>query len=252
MAELLVLGSGAALTDGSREPTMLAVRGAASTVVIDCGGNAVRQLQRLRVPLESIERLILTHSHPDHTSGFALFVEMLWLAGRRAALPIHGPAEAIDVTRRVWAQWDTREWRGLPELQWNVVPEVTGAPIATGADFELTAAPGIHGGIPVIGVRARELRSGATCAYGADGTPSPGVRALAEGVAVLVHEATGAHPVHSTAEQAAELARAAGARRLVLVHLSPLENDLAAQQAAAQRIFGSPVFIAQDLDRYSF
>ncbi|MGH2521910.1 MAG: MBL fold metallo-hydrolase [Anaerolineales bacterium] len=77
MLTLLLLGTGAALADGSREPTMLALRGAQSTVLIDCGANPIRQLQQLNVPLDSLERLILTHSHPDHTSGFALLVEML-------------------------------------------------------------------------------------------------------------------------------------------------------------------------------
>lgn len=252
MAELLLLGTGAALTDGSREPTMLALRGATSTVVIDCGGNAVRQLQRLSVPLDSIERVILTHEHQDHTSGFPLLVEMLWLAGRREPLPVHGPAQAVDIIRRVWAQWDTSDWEGLPELQWHVVPLENGVRIATGADFELTAAPGLHGQTPVIGVRARDLHGGGLAVYSADGSPSVGIRTLAQGADLLVHEATGAHPVHSSAEQAAEVARAAGVKRLILVHLSPLENDLAMQQAAASRIFDGPVIIGQDLERFEF
>jgi ribonuclease Z len=252
MAELLILGSGAALNDGSRETTMLALRGARATIVVDCGGNAVRQLQRLNAPLDSIERVILTHSHPDHTAGFALLVEMLWLAGRRQPLPIHGPEDAVDTVRRVWMQWDTSAWPGVPELQWHIIPLETGAPIAAGADFELTAAPGIHS-VPVIGVRARELRTGRVCAYSADGSPSPGIRALAQGADLLVHEATGHYEhVHSSAEEAAELARAAGAKRLVFVHLAPQANDLEAQRAAAERIFGGPVHIAHDLERYEF
>ena len=249
MAKLLLLGTGASLNDGSREPTMLALRGRQSTVLIDCGSNPVRQLQRLDVPLESIERLILTHSHPDHTSGFPLLVEMLWLSGRRHPIPIHGPADTIDVVRRVFAQWDTRDWRGLPELQWHEVPLEISALIATGADFELTAAPGVHS-VPVMGVRARDLSGGGVMAYSADGEPSPGIRALAEGADMLVHEATGAYPHHSTAEAAAELASAAGAKRLILVHLAPGVNDLEAQQLAAAKIFGGEVFIGRDLDRY--
>ena len=251
MAELLLLGTGAALNDGSREPTMLALRGASSTVLIDCGSNPVRQLQRLGVPPASIERLILTHSHPDHTSGFPLLVEMLWLAGRREPLPVHGPAEAIDVVRRAFAQWDTSAWNGLPDLQWHAVPLVIGAPIATGADFELTAAPGKHS-VPVIGVRARDVHGGGALVYGADGEPSPGIRALAQGADLLVHEATGAYPTHSTAEGAAEVASAAGVKRLVLVHLSPAVNDLEAQRLAANKIFGGDVFVGRDLDRYTF
>ncbi len=251
MAELLLLGTGAALADGSREPTMLALRGASSTVLIDCGGNAVRQLQRLAVPLDTIERLILTHSHPDHTSGFALLVEMLWLAGRRQPLPVHGPAEAVDVTRRVFAQWDTRDWKGLFDLEWHTVPLEAGAAIATGADFELSAAPGQHS-VPVIGVRARDRHSGAVLAYSADGEPSPGVRALAQGADLLVHEATGAMPGHSGAPAVAELARAAGAGRLVLVHLAPQRPDLEAEVAAARAVFQGELALGQDLERYAF
>jgi ribonuclease Z len=252
VAEVLLLGTGAALADGSREPTMLALRGAQSTIVIDCGANPIRQLQRLGVPLDSIERVVLTHAHPDHTSGFPLLVEMLWLAGRRHAFPVHGPAEAIDVARRAFAQWDTSDWPGLPELQWHDVPLEVGASIATGADFELTAAPGAHGTVSVIGVRAHDQLGGGALAYSADGEPSPGIRALAQGVDVLVHEATGAYPGHSTAAGAAQLAREAGAQRLVLVHLAPLANDLEEQRAEAARVFGGEVFIGRDLDRYSF
>lgn len=251
MAKVLLLGTGAALTDGSREPTMLALRGKQSTVVIDCGANAIRQLQQLKVPLDSIERLILTHSHPDHTSGFGLLVTMIWLSERRRPLPVHGPAEAIDVARRLWSQWDTHDWKGVPELEWHAVPMEIGAPICTGADFELTAAPGEHM-IPVIGVRARDLHGGGVLVYSSDGEPSPGIQALARGANVLLHEATGAFAGHSTAEGAAELARAAGVRRLVLIHLSPKRNDLDAQRLAAEKIFGGPVQVGSDLDCYEF
>jgi ribonuclease Z len=250
MAELLLLGTGAALADGSREPTMLALRGRQSTVLIDCGGNAVRQLQRLEVPLESLERVILTHSHPDHTAGFPLLVEMLWLAGRREPLPVHGPAEAIDVMRRVWAQWDTSDWRGLFELEWCVVPLEVDAPVALGADFDLTAAPGDHS-VPVFGVRAVERESGGTVVYSADGEPSPGIQALARGADLLVHEATGASYGHSSAQGAARLAREAGARRLLLVHLAPQRAELAGEVEAARAIFGGEVWLGQDLERHA-
>jgi ribonuclease Z len=251
MAELLLLGTGAGLNDGSREPTMLALRGASGTVLIDCGGNPARQLQQMGVPLASVERLILTHSHPDHTSGFALLVEMLWLAGRRVPLPVHGPDDAIDVVRRVWAQWDTSTWKGLFELQWHVVPLVLHAPIAHTADFALTAAPGVHS-VPVIGVCARDLRGGGSMVYSADGEASGGIRALAQGAGLLVHEANGPFKGHCLALAAAELARTAGARHLVLVHLSPQRPEFAAEYAAAQAAFGEGLTLGRDLDRHSF
>jgi ribonuclease Z len=252
MAELLLLGTGAALTDGSREPTMLALRGERSTVIIDCGANVVRQLQRVGVPIESVERVILTHAHPDHTSGFALLLEMLWLGGLRGALPVHGPPQAIATVRAAFSQWDTSGWEGMPRVEWHAASLDTGALLAKGRDFELRSAPGKHGSMEVIGVWARDLQGGGTAVYSADGEPSEGILALAVGVDVLVHEATGPFPSHSTAAGAAELARKARAGKLVLVHLAPNTVDLEATRKEAASIFSGPVHVGNDLDRLEF
>ncbi len=251
MAELLLLGTGASLADGSREPTMLAVRGAATTVLIDCGANPIRQLQRLAVPLDTIDRLILTHSHPDHTSGFALLVEKLWLAGRREPLPVHGPPDTVDLARRVFAQWDTSQWSGLFALEYQAVQMEPHSPVAVTTEFEITASPGVHS-VPVMGLRIHDRQGSGTMAYSADGEPSAGVLGLAHGVDLLVHEATGAHAGHSTAEGAGLLARQAGAKQLVLVHLAPQDYDLGAWRLAAAAALGGEVRIGNDLDTYRF
>ncbi|SMO77710.1 ribonuclease Z [Melghirimyces algeriensis] len=72
-------------------------------------------------------------------------------------------------------------------------------------------------------------RSGRHLAILGDTRPTPAAKELAHGVDLLIHEATYAadqealawNYFHSTSVQAAELALAAGVRRLVVTHISP-------------------------------
>jgi len=85
-------------------------------------------------------------------------------------------------------------------------------------------------------------RRGASAVFSGDTAPCDAVRELAKGADLLVHEATLADPAraarygHSTPVQAAEAARAAGVRRLVLTHFSQ-RHDAEKLLAAAREVF---------------
>ena len=100
-------------------------------------------------------------------------------------------------------------------------------------------------------------KPGAAFAYVLDTTPCDGGRALAHQADLLMHEATftdehharALEVGHSTARQAAEVARDAGARRLLLTHFSARYDDPAPLVAEAREVFPATE-AAVELERY--
>ena len=220
MPTLHLLGTGAALADPERTTTMLAFEGGESLLVVDCGGDVVQRLLAAGLALGRIEALFVTHEHPDHVSGFPLLIEKLWLDGRKRPLPVYGPQSAIDQARRLWEAFETGSWKEVPPIEWNPVPLEQGADVLHSDAWRVTASPGEHS-VPVLGIRVESTRGGGTVAYSADTGPADAIGRLARGADILVHEAGGPYKGHTTAADAARIARDAEVGRLLLVHLPP-------------------------------
>jgi ribonuclease BN (tRNA processing enzyme) len=96
---------------------------------------------------------------------------------------------------------------------------------------------------------------GVRVCYTADTAPCDGVYPAAEGVDLLLAEATlpdafaGKAP-HLTAAQAGEIARASGVRALVLTHVW-YTNDRSRIEAEASAAFGGPVRVASEFDCFN-
>jgi ribonuclease Z len=212
-----VLGSGAAYSDGARTTTMLALEGPSGIVIVDCGADVVQRLLVHDLDPLRVAALIVTHEHADHVSGLPLMVERLWMAGRREPLPVIGIEPAIAVAQRLHDAFDTRDWPGYAGIEARTIAHEQGTVVLEDADWRITSAPGTHS-VPVIGLRIEATR-GAVVAYSCDTAYDPRIVALARNADLLLHEAAGEGPMHTTPSQAAQVADEANADRLVLVHL---------------------------------
>ena len=228
MATLHLLGTGAALSDPHRTTTMLGFSDGDDTLLVDCGGDVVQRLLGVGRPLDSISGLVLTHEHPDHVGGFPLFMEKLWLGGRRRPFPVYGIAKALDQARRIFEAFDTSGWEGMPEIQWKEIAYEEDV-LAFESDVWRVVATPVNHSVPTVGLRVESRSTGRAVAYSCDTEPAEAVVRLARGTDVLVHEATGHGRGHSSAEEAAQIAAEADVHRLLLVHLPPglTHDDLA-------------------------
>lgn len=244
-----VLGSGAAYSDGARTTTMLALEGPAGIIVVDCGGDVVQRLLAHGLDPLAVSALIVTHEHADHVGGLPLMMERLWLAGRRAPLPVFGIREAVEQAVRLHDAFDTSGWPDYPGIETHVVAHMAGSVVLVTEDWRITAAPGVHA-VPVIGLRM-VAKGGGVVAYSCDTAYEPGIVALARGADLLLHEAAGGpSPIHTSASEAAQVAIEAGAGRLVLVHLPPGFDDANPEVVRARERFPR-LELAYDGARYA-
>lgn len=242
MTTIHFLGTGGAITTPDRTTTMLALEGNFGVFLIDCGGDVIHRCLQAGIDPSRIEGMLITHEHPDHVGGFPLFVEKLWLHGRREPFPVFGIEEALTQAEICFGCFDTSNWKGLPDIAWQVIDRQSG-PLSINEEFTLSTAPGTHG-VPSIGVRLDRKSDGVSFTYSGDTEPCDSIVELARNTNILIHEANGEGRGHCSVEQAASIAKEAGAGELILVHLS--RETATADLSTAERLFPR-IVIAEDM-----
>lgn len=248
MPTLHLLGTGGAVTSPERTTTMLAFTDGTSTIAVDCGGDLVQRLKIAGIALETLDALIITHEHPDHVSGFPLFMEKIWLEGRRRPVRVYGIEPALDQAKRCYEAFSPRIWHDAPPIEWHQVSETEGALVLNGSQWQITGTPVVHG-VPNIGVRVQHEAAQRAVVYSCDTEPTSAIERLVESGDILVHEANGKGRGHTAPSEAADIAARAEAGALILVHLpAHTSND---ELEAAQQIYPG-VQLGEELSQHRF
>jgi ribonuclease Z len=249
MAFLRLLGTAASVPDAEHDTIGLLLHGQGWAVLIDCGGSPLYKLARVGVDQDDIEALVLTHRHADHVYGLPMLVQGLWLGGREHALPIYGPAEALHVARELLALFQLDERPDMFRLEWHEIPLREGWRVLEAGGVRIVATPVDHYQVDTVALRFENLNTGRAIVYSADTAPVPALVRLAAGADLLLHEASGGTPGHSSPAQAADVANQAGVGELGLIHYPVRDADLDAWLGEAVSVFG-PTRLAQDGDSH--
>ncbi len=209
-------------------------------ILVDTGWMAVRNLLRAGVSVEAVDTLLFTHMHQDHYMALPSLLFYL-LNGRHDAsgLTVYGPDGVEDIVRQAltFAGKERHYQKELP-------PTVRRLAGGDGIDF-----PGVkvrcipsHHAAPGLCYRFTDTGTGRSLAYSGDTEVFEALAPFASGCEALIHEFSwGARrnndipntARHSSAGEAARVAKDAGVRALYLVHGPRTEGAL----AAARRVF---------------
>ena len=269
VVSVIVLGSGTPNPDPDRAGSAVAVVDGDDWVLVDCGRGATLRATTAGLDLTGLAGVFLTHHHSDHISDLATLAIARWAAGAVTPLVVHAPAgPACSFASRCLDAFDDDCFRRQAAPAVGPRPTIAVRPFEPIDDVTTvcasdgwiirTALVDHHPIEPAVGYRVEcggtiVMISGDTCVCG-------GVRALAAGAHVIVHEALLADRVspglldwNAGAESVGALAAMIRPQTLALTHLIPAPASAADEQAYLDDVrrggFAGRALVARDLVR---
>jgi ribonuclease BN (tRNA processing enzyme) len=256
-----VLGKSPSWQDAGGACSGYLVRDGDVVLLLDCGNGVFSKL-REHVDYVEVSAVVISHLHADHILDLIPFsyaltytprqqpvdVPPFWKATKYPARPeLHAPVGARETFRRIVGAWgnedlienafDLREYEphdvlhiGTLEVRFHPVPHY----------------------LPTHAIQVTSSVNGTgRLTYGADCSPTDDLVDFARGTDLLLIEATLPRPErtgvrgHLTPGEAGDHGRRAGARRLVITHLSDeMDHEWARRQA--EETFGGAVEVARE------
>ncbi len=204
----------------------------------DFGSGVLSRLTAVYPP-EELDALFLSHWHFDHTCDLLPLIYRLESAGKH--LTVYGPEDSASAIRKIVSQascFTLEEVRPGDVISF-AAPAPEGEKAAAASPVTVRVGPARH---PVPGVGFLVRAEGRSFGYTGDTNTLPELKDFYRGCDLLLADGLfpgedwGEQKPHLSAALAAELARDAGARRLVLTHLNPV-YDPARLLAEARPLF---------------
>ncbi|HEX6947467.1 MAG TPA: MBL fold metallo-hydrolase [Acidimicrobiia bacterium] len=281
-----ILGSGTPTPSADRFGTSFVAEVGDEQIMIDCGPATTHKLVRAGLWPTDISTLFFTHHHFDHNVDYPCFLLCRWdqSVGKEVPLRVFGPTLTTQITEGLIGESGVfaPDWRARvshPASQQVYVnrggtlprrpPEVKTTDIDPGhvvesSDWTMTSAYADHVQPFLDSLAYRLDTADGSVVFTGDTEPCDSVVELAKEADALfamcwddqdVMEAQGEDLGVMGPAGAADMARRAGVRKLVLVHSQPTLNDRETADRAVERarsLFDGEVVLANELTVLEF
>jgi ribonuclease Z len=283
--KVILLGTGSPRAFYGRAKPGVIVLAGGKTFLVDCGGGAVDQMIKAGVMPQRVSDVLFTHHHYDHNGGFFDIFITSWrthitaervFEGRSTPMHVYGPETTKEIIGKMRESF---EFDVKLRVSYNLSDEAGSQILYTERNegvvydkdgIKITAFEVDHR--PVYPALAYKFEyNGKSVVISGDTIPVPNMIKYSQGIDLLVHEAYNkewldalikqypdyakalSNPAkyHTTTLEAAEIAKQAGVKHLVLTHHipAPEANEPAEQEyiSGMRDIFKGPITVGRDL-----
>ncbi len=283
MLRITFLGTSGSAPTTERSMPAIALKYEKELLLWDCGECTQRQMMKYRVGYGSINAIFISHPHLDHYLGVFGLMETLNLMARpQHKIQVHAQPELANSLKEKYGFVESHELKKGTVYEGDGF-EIEAFPVkhcrgAYGFVFrekdrikfheEKAHRLGLRGkmfteiqkkGFVMIGKKKVELgdvswvKKGIKAVYTGDSLPCDSITEAAGNADVLVCEGTldpsmkeeAKERMHFTMEDAAQLAKKAGVKQLVITHISPRysdEDELKKFEKPVRKIFKNTIF----------
>lgn len=257
---ITVLGKSPAWQDAGGACSGYLIEETGTCVLLDCGNGVFGKLRRHR-DYVAVDAVVISHLHADHIFDLVPFASALTYAPRQQPVPVdrwpgvpepvrpilyapHGAKEAFALMCQGGGMFANHVEHAFDVREYGPGDAVSIGPL----QVSFAAVPHY---LPTCAVDVRSNGSG-RFTFGADSAPSDEIVTFAHGTDLLMLEATLPRPErsgirgHLTPREAGEHAARAGARRLVLTHISDELDALWAADEAREAFDGEVSVAVED------
>src|SRR6266702_1132225 len=247
--DVVFLGTGGSLPTKERGLPSVALRRDGELILLDCGEGTQRQMMHAGLGFNRPTIILISHLHGDHILGLPGLLQTMSSLARDKPLDLYGPKGLMKFLNLIYRPL------GYPANFKVRAKELSPGQKVDRGEYLIRTTLAKHD-IPCIAysIEGKERRpndvvdsprSGLKVVYAIDTRPAESVRRLAKGADLLMHDGGFAEErrpkaqeyYHSTAREAAQLAKAAKVRRLAVVHISAVTRDDSVLLREARKIF---------------